>query len=341
MILAFDTSCYTTSLALLDTEGRLLVDTRRLLSVAQGACGLRQSEALFQHMQALPGLLEEALAGFSGRVQAVATSIRPRPQAGSYMPVFLAGGQAARLLSLAWACPCWEFSHQEGHIAAALWSGGLNWREPFLAAHLSGGTSEILLVCPHEDGFALEIMGGSDLPAGQFIDRVGVALGLPFPAGPALEQLALSAPPASLRLKGTVKGAEMSFSGPQSAAARRIAQGTDGAALAQAVFFNIGQSLGLALQGAAKASGCTKTLITGGVAANSLIRAHLEQEAGDLDLHFAAPAYAGDNALGIAVLAAARLQRNDPSDGAGSFDSSSGGPGSSPDRDINTHGSSL
>ena len=311
MILAFDTSCYTTSLALLDADGRLLADKRRLLSVERGACGLRQSEALFQHMQALPGLLKEALTDIGGQAQAqaraVAVSSRPRPQAGSYMPVFLAGLEAARLLSLAWACPCWEFSHQEGHIAAALWSKNLAWREPFLAAHLSGGTSEIVLATPQEAGFALELLGGSDLAAGQFIDRVGVALGLPFPAGPALEQLAKSAPPASLRLKGTVNGANMSFSGPESAAQRLITQGQGGAALAQAVFYNIGQSLSQALQEAAKTTGCARALITGGVAANSLIRAQISEKASDLELYFAAPAYAGDNAVGIAALAAARL----------------------------------
>jgi N6-L-threonylcarbamoyladenine synthase len=306
MILALDTSCYTTSLAVLDNDGRLLADKRRLLPVKQGFKGLRQSDALFQHMRAMPGLLEEALAGFSQlKIRAVAAANRPRPRQGSYMPVFLAGEEAARLLSLAWACPCHYFSHQEGHIAAALWSLGLKWQEPFLAALLSGGTSEILLVLPKEDGFDIEIAGGCDLPAGQFIDRVGVALGLPCPAGPALEQLALSAPPAALRLKGSVRGAQMSFSGPESAAQRLIAQGVDAAALAQAVLGNIGQGVSQALQAAAAAHNCNRLLITGGVAANSLIRAQVEANTGSLSVHFAPPAYAGDNAVGIAVLAAA------------------------------------
>jgi N6-L-threonylcarbamoyladenine synthase len=318
MILAFDTSCYTTSLAILDNEGRLLADKRRPLPVERGECGLRQSEALFQHTRVLPGLLEEALRGLPRQaVAAVAASSRPRPRDGSYMPVFLAGSQAARLLSLAWDCPCRYFSHQEGHIAAALWSLGLNWHEPFVAAHLSGGTSELLLVRPRPGGFDLEIAGGSDLPAGQFIDRVGVALGLPFPAGPALEQLALSAPAASIKLKGSLKGAEMSFSGPESAAQRLISQGADSAALARAVFDNIGHSLARALQAVAAAHGCTQALITGGVAANSLIRARTEQEAHGLEVHFATPAYAGDNAVGLTLLAAAQLAGGEAGAGAG------------------------
>jgi len=309
MILAFDTSCYTTSIAVLDADSRLLKDKRRLLSVEQGALGLRQSEALFQHVRALPNLLEAALDGIpTTSILAVAASCRPRPQSDSYMPVFLAGQEAAHLMSAAWACPYWEFSHQEGHIAAALWSLGLDWHEPFLAVHLSGGTSEILLAQRQEGGFALEIACSSDLPAGQFIDRVGVALGLPFPAGPALEQLALSVPLTGLTLRGSVKGAQMSFSGPESAAQRLIGQGVEGAALAQAVFSNIGQSLGQSLQTLAESSGYRKALITGGVAANSLIRAHLKRQARGLELYFSTPAYAGDNAVGIAALAVAQLR---------------------------------
>ncbi|MCL1816629.1 MAG: O-sialoglycoprotein endopeptidase [Clostridiales bacterium] len=304
MILAFDTSCYTTSLALLGMDGRLLFDKRRLLPVKRGTLGLRQSDALFRHIQVIPELVKEALSDINElNVLAVAASTRPRPQEGSYMPVFLAGAQAAHLLSLAWSCPYLAYSHQEGHIAAALWSKKLNWQEPFVAAHLSGGTSEILLVKPHSDGFDLEILGGSDLPAGQFIDRVGVALGLPFPSGMALEQLALSMPPALLRLKGSLKGVEMSFSGPESAAQRLIAQGVEKAALAQAVFQNIAASINLAIHEATKNSKSKKVLITGGVAANSLIRELVGQESQDLDIHFADSVYAGDNAVGVAVLA--------------------------------------
>ncbi|MCL1976219.1 MAG: O-sialoglycoprotein endopeptidase [Firmicutes bacterium] len=309
MILALDTSCYTTSLALLDDSGRLLIDKRRLLPVKQGVCGLRQSDALFKHLQILPDLVAEVISDLRDKPRLIAVATRPRPQENSYMPVFLAGAQTARLLSIAWSCPCWSFSHQEGHIAAALWSNSTIWRKPFIAAHLSGGTSELLLAIPQNFGYDLKILGGSDLPAGQFIDRVGVALGLPFPAGPALEQLALSAPPSSLKLRVSSKGANMSFSGPESAARRLIDQGVDKVQLAQAVFSNIAQSLSKALQAAAIAADCSQILITGGVAANTLIRAQIELENQGLKLHFANPAYAGDNAVGIGALAAAKLEQ--------------------------------
>lgn len=310
MIIACDTSCYTTSVAIMSLNGRLLAERRRLLPVPQGQQGLRQSDALFQHLKALPGLVEEALSGFTqSEIRAVAASTRPRPLEASYMPVFLAGEQAARLLGLAAGCPFFSFSHQEGHIAAALWSLNLAWREPFIAVHLSGGTSELLLARPQPAGFTVELLGGSDLPAGQFIDRVGVALGLPFPAGPHLERLALSAPPSTLHLRGSVKGTQMSFSGPESAAQRLIAQGVDGAALAQAVFVNIGQSLGQAINAAAQESGCTRVLIVGGVAANSLVSEQVAAGTSGLEVHFAEPAYTGDNAVGVAALAVMRLRQ--------------------------------
>jgi len=318
MIIAFDTSCYTTSVALMSVGGRLLADKRRLLSVPPGESGLRQSNALFQHVQALPALVEEALAGVErNSIRAVAAATRPRPYDNSYMPVFTAGANAGRLLSLALQIPFLAFSHQEGHIAAALWSLDLDWRGPFIAAHISGGTNELLWAQPHETGFMLEIIGGSDLPAGQFIDRVGVALGLPFPAGPHLEQLALSAPSSALRLSGTVNGTQMSFSGPESAAQRLIKAGAKGAELARAVFDNIGASLGQAIGAAAAAHNCTRVLVAGGVAANSLVRRQVEENTRGLEIHFALPAYTGDNAVGGAYLAARCQRTEDRKQGSG------------------------
>ena len=303
MILALDTSCYTTSLALMSDNGCLLSDKRRPLNVPAGSTGLRQSDALYQHFKALPELLAAAVAKIDvAKINAVAAATRPRSVAGSHMPVFEAAANYGRVLSLAWAKPLYAFSHQEGHIAAALWALELAWTEPFLSVHLSGGTTEILLVTPHKAGFTCEILGSSDLPAGQFVDRVGVALGLPFPAGPALEQLAAQAPQAELRLKTAVKGCEISFSGPESAAQRLIKAGANGPELAQAVFANIGRSLSKALRQAANQSGCQKVLLAGGVAANQQIKQQVQAECAGLQIHFAPPAYAGDNAVGIARL---------------------------------------
>ncbi len=214
------------------------------------------------------------------------------------MPVFGAGLSLAHSLAAVLGVPCYETTHQEGHIMAALHSIGAEWKEPFLALHLSGGTGELLAVEPRQNGFDLRIVGDTDLPPGQFIDRVGVAMGLPFPAGPCVEQLAEQAGSSGFRLSGSVKGTHVSFSGPESAAQRALASGVDKAEVAAAVLDNIAKSLGKAISTAREEQNIYPVLIAGGVAANKRIRARLSS----LHVHFSDPRYAGDNSCGVALL---------------------------------------
>ena len=196
-VLALDTSNYTTSAAAFD--GREGENVGRLLQVRPGELGLRQSDALFQHVKQLPQLMEQlASQGQLENIQAVGASTRPRAVEGSYMPCFLAGTSQAQCLARTLGVPFFAFSHQQGHLAAAAWSAGrLDLLEgPFLAWHLSGGTTELLRAEPEQDGVAMtaEILGGtSDISAGQLIDRTGVLLGLQFPAGKALDGLSAQA----------------------------------------------------------------------------------------------------------------------------------------------------
>ena len=191
MILGIDTSNYTTSAAVLD--GEALTQQKQLLEVRPGERGLRQSDALFQHTRNLP-LLFDKLPPMD-EVTAVGVSTRPRNVEGSYMPCFLAGISAATAAAKAAGCPLYTTSHQVGHILAALYGAGAleMIRAPFVAFHVSGGTTEALLVEPHKEELisARCVAASSDLKAGQLIDRTGVRLGLQFPCGPALEQLAL------------------------------------------------------------------------------------------------------------------------------------------------------
>ena len=313
MILGIDTSCYTTSLAIMDFKGRLICDLRRPLAVAQGNRGLRQSDALYAHIQNLPGLAEEAFSIVpAGKLSAIAVSIRPRPLEGSFMPVFTAGHGMARQLSAALGIPLIAYSHQEGHLAAALWSAGLNWQQDFLALHLSGGTGEILQVSPAADPvsptrYQISIIGDTDLPPGQFVDRIGVALGYPFAAGPHLDKLALTATDKSFRLSGSVKGTHISFSGPESAAQRAISKGVEPAAIAAAVFDNIGKSLSKAIAAAREQSGINDVLLMGGVAASSNLRNYLEKDR----INFAKAKYSSDNAVGIAWLGTKNAVKTD------------------------------
>jgi N6-L-threonylcarbamoyladenine synthase len=309
MILGIDTSNYTTSVCLLDREGSILKEGRVLLSVKEGERGLQQSTALFQHVKNLPGLLEE-LGPLRG-LAAVAVSAKPRPLEGSYMPVFLAGESVARAVSATHGVPLFRTTHQEGHISAGEGSAGEVDADEFLAVHLSGGTTDLLRVKRKADGYQIDELGRSvDLHAGQLVDRVGVALGLPFPAGPHLEKLASLAERSdraeSVTLPVSVRGYDLSFAGPASAAMRLIAQGEDRALIARAVERCIAKGLEKVLRSAVKETGLSHVLIVGGVAANGFIRARLrerlEHPAVNAKLYFAKPAYSTDNAYGVARL---------------------------------------
>ncbi|MCL6444319.1 MAG: peptidase M22 [Alicyclobacillus sp.] len=315
-VLGIDTSNYTTSLAVLSlTDGNLLADVRQLLPVAEGAKGLRQAEALFHHVRQLPQLMNELMAGVLSRCgtspcwRAVGVSVRPRPFAASYMPVFSAGQSFAESFSRALGIPCIHTSHQEGHIAAALHFLPSLDGTPFLAVHLSGGTSDVLLARRTSFGFCVESLGeGSDLHAGQFVDRVGVALGLPFPAGPALERLADKACGGRVHLPARVNGSRMSFSGPCSAALRAIDRGEAPEEIAWAVQQAVANAVVKAVANAAtEHPEVTAVVIAGGVAANKAIRRRITHRLGVLHpalaVHFAPARYASDNALGVAQIA--------------------------------------
>lgn len=194
-ILGIDTSNYKTSIAVVDREKHIICDLRRFLTVKQGERGLRQSDALFQHIQNLPELMEEMRTRFDGKISAIACSFRPRPVAGSYMPVFLAGSGFARSAAAAMNVPLVGFSHQEGHMEAIRAYSPFQTVDRFLACHFSGGTCEVLDVSETDPAervaYTMHITGGTkDISFGQVLDRVGVALGMEFPAGGQLDQMA-------------------------------------------------------------------------------------------------------------------------------------------------------
>lgn len=306
--LGIDTSYYTTSVALLDEAGRLLADGRRPLSVPAGARGVAPAQAVWAHLQALPPLLEEVLRQ-APPVRAVAASVAPRPQPGSYLPVFRVSEGFGRSLAAALQVPFYPTTHQEMHIMAGLWSAG---EQPagaeFLAVHLSGGTTELLRVRrTGAGGFVEELLGGTtDLHAGQFVDRVGVALGLPFPSGPHLERLAAAGRPAAVALPAVVRGRQVSFSGPE-AQAQRLVGAVAPADLALAVFLCVARTLEKWLRPVLAETGLSEVLIVGGVAANAIVRARLrerlEHRAVGARLLFAQPPYSTDNAVGVAEIA--------------------------------------
>ena len=307
-VLGIDTSCYTTSCALANEKG-LIGQRRRLLSVELGGRGLMQSEGVFQHVGRLPALIE-ALVGDCGHphIDAVCASARPRPVEGSYMPVFTVGEGFGRSVAAALNVPFFATSHQEGHIRAAMVDTRLNPDDHFLALHLSGGTTEIVRVAAGK----IDLIGGSnDLHAGQFVDRVGVRLGLPFPAGPELEKMARRGE-AKARLPIWVRGCECSFSGSESAAQRLIDAGDIAPDdMAAEVFSCVARAISKTLNNAAKETGETRLLLAGGVASSTLLRELLPDRmrrlGADVELNWGRPELSGDNAGGVALIGYEKL----------------------------------
>ena len=298
--LGFDTSNYTTSVAF--TDGRTDKSVRQILSVKEGERGIRQSDGVFQHMKLLPELFEKLNADMKD-VTAIGVSTRPRTVEGSYMPVFLAGYGYARVAAKTLGVPLYEFSHQDGPIMAGIYSCGAFelLHKPFLSVHLSGGTTEILRSEYKGMNFTNKILGGTkDISAGQFIDRVGVRVGMKFPAGKELEQLALTAEKAE-KLPVSVDGTMVSFSGVETKTIQ-IENKTDRESLALGVLECVRDTLTRAINNAVMETGIHDILIVGGVASNGIIRKGFSENL-DGTAYFATPEYSTDNAVGIAYLA--------------------------------------
>lgn len=299
LCLGIDTSNYTTSVALFD--GVSGYNLGRLLDVPEGALGLRQSDALFQHVKHLPEIFAalRAEGRLDGCIAAVGASTKPRWVEGSYMPCFLAGESQGRGIADTLGVPFFPCAHQQGHIASAAWSAGRPdlLDRPHLAWHLSGGTTELLYVQP--DGvsvWAQKLGGTSDISAGQLIDRTGQLLGLPFPAGKALDGLYGQA---DVCQNYTVKINDLTFSlsGMENKVRELVERGTPPANVARFVVDTVVKAVLRTTDKALEQYPGLPVLCSGGVASNSALRAALR------DAVFAPPQYSTDNALGVAILA--------------------------------------
>lgn len=367
--LGIDTSCYTTSVAIIDEAGALLGEARQILSVRPGRCGLQQSEMVFQHTRNLPRLMEEAVgqvigcvktgagsaangvtvaeeastAGPSGlaglvavgyELAAIGVSGYPRPLEGSYMPAFLAGLSVARSVAAVTGAQLEVISHQENHLEAGLWSAGGPDVDRFLLLHASGGTTDVLLAERQQNGrYRITEVGGSmDLHAGQFVDRIGVALGLQFPTGPALEALAEKALARTaevsasvseqsvasvseagagaapmVELPVSVRKLQVSLSGPCTAALRKLEAGAEPAALALGVEHALAETFARVLRNGAQEYRVRDVLLVGGVGSNNYIRQHVERKLAKLRypvrLWVPEGRFSCDNATGCAAFA--------------------------------------
>lgn len=300
----FDTSNYTTSAAVCDMSGTVTANLKIPLPVKDGERGLRQSDALFGHIKNLPELTDALRAATSDfEVAAVGVSARPRSVSGSYMPCFLTGISASHAFAAAANTDVYEFSHQDGHVMAALYSSGqadkLIGRE-FAAFHVSGGTTEILLAHPLDGLFSLSLVGGTDdLNAGQVIDRVGVAMGLSFPCGAELERLACGYTGKFPRPSVAVRGMSCNLSGVENMAKKLYDETSDPAAVAAFVFDYLGRTLSSLAGNLIAEYGKMPILFAGGVMSNGIMRKMLSEKN---EAYFAEPRFSADNAAGVALL---------------------------------------
>ena len=311
VVVGLDTSCYTTSAAAVTVDGQVVASCRQLLPVKLGERGLRQSEGVFIHVRQLHGRLEELREFIRGdEIVAVCASSRPRDEEESYMPVFQVGDAQARGMAAMLGVPCFASTHQRGHVAAAMVDSGIAPGD-LLAVHLSGGTTELLSLRGEE----LTLLGGTlDLHAGQVVDRVGVALGLPFPAGPHLEKLALQGhAEARLPVSMAEGGLRCHLSGAESQAQRWIASGAISPEdTAMEIYDLLARTVArMILAGAAK-TGIRQVLIAGGVASSALFRRlvteRIRKSDRGLRVCFGRPEYSGDNAVGAALIGARKYR---------------------------------
>ena len=298
-VIGIDTSNYTTSIAWFDgTRG---VNCSRLLPVKPGELGLRQSDAVFAHTKSLPELSGRLFSDFkAANVGAIGVSTRPRAVDGSYMPCFLVGYSHAKLLSDLLHVPLIEVSHQQGHIAASVWSAGRMelMDQPHLAWHLSGGTTELLLVEPEGKNVCCTKIGGTtDISAGQLIDRTGQLLELPFPSGKHLDALSREAVLTDVFRVKCQDGC-FSLSGVQNKVQQFHAAHSEPTETAAYALRCVAGAVFTATQQALKAYPGLPVVFSGGVASNSMLR----QKLAPLNPVFSQPQYSTDNAMGVAVL---------------------------------------
>lgn len=302
----FDTSNYTTSVAACDESGRVVANLKRPLPVKAGERGLRQSDAVFAHIKNLPSITDELSEKLNGyECVAVGVSATPRNADGSYMPCFLCGKAAAHSFAAVGGVPVLETAHQNGHIMAAMYSSGAGdklMKGRFLAFHVSGGTTEALLVIPNESktDFDITLVGQTnDINAGQAIDRIGVELGLSFPCGKELEKLA-SAYVGNIEKKNVcVKDGSCSLSGVENIAQRIYKETQSKEKTAAFVFDFICRTLCEMASQLVDKYGQMPLLFAGGVMSNTVMR---EQISSRFEAYFADAEFSADNAAGVALL---------------------------------------
>lgn len=306
--LGIDTSNYTTSVSAVASDGTFF-NIKKPLCVKPHERGVRQSDAVFMHVKNIPDAVSEVISRLNDTynndyiVKAIGVSTRPRPVDGSYMPCFLSGVSVAKSLSSAMNVPLYEFSHQEGHIRAALFGADVEIPDSFYSFHLSGGTCELLETEKTDDGFTSNIISKTlDITLGQLVDRVGVMIGLAFPAGPQLEELALKG-----EYRGKISFAKISdinLSGFENKAIKMYDENTPSEEIASFVYKVIASAVSHMLEQRSDSS--LPIIFSGGVSGSSILKSSILKK---YNAFFAPPSLSSDNAVGIALLTKEKYEK--------------------------------
>ncbi len=306
LYLGLDTSNYTTSAALYDSESGKMNSLKKLLPVKSGEAGLRQSEAVFHHTRELPQIMGRLFGEYGGSadISAIGVSVKPRNTEGSYMPCFLCGEGLADSLGAAMRIPVMKTSHQTGHILAALFSAGKTELigERFIAFHVSGGTTDCLLCCPDKKTLISveEISSSSDLKAGQLIDRAGLMMGLSFPCGKELERLSDGAD-SNIRAKAVMRNGSCCLSGFENKVRSMLDEGASYENAARFILNAVEASIYEMTKYARNKYGSLPVIYAGGVMSDGYIKGLIGESMNNV--YFCEPQYSCDNAAGTALYA--------------------------------------
>ncbi|MBR6351415.1 MAG: hypothetical protein IKR93_03730 [Firmicutes bacterium] len=302
LYLGIDTSNYTTSVALVDSDDNILEDSRIRLKVEDRMKGLRQSEALFQHWGNLPDMVDPIVRQYGDRIACVCVSTKPRPIEGSYMPVFRAGYNSSQMIASSLGVELFESTHQEGHIKAASIGQDIDFHEPLLCAHISGGTLEVVEL---RDG-QFNIVGGTkDISYGKLLDRLGVDLGFRFPAGAAIDKMAMENVPINKKnpfVEVFIDKTSVNLSGLET----QLVQAEESFSKEDLAYYameRISESFVKIAEAARKQTGIERFLVTGGIASSRFLRKYCEP----YGFIYGKPELCSDNAVGVAALKGKKL----------------------------------
>ena len=294
--LGIDTSNYATSVALVDNENHhVIFSEKRFLPVEEGKIGLRQQQALFEHIKNLTNIFSS----FKGMdIGAVGVSVQPKDEEGSYMPCFLAGKMSAYSIGANLNVPVVEASHQTGHLTSALYD--INDESLFdktlIMLHVSGGTTDIMLA---ENGKVVKTLGSSlDLFAGQAVDRLGVKLGFPFPAGQYVSDMAAKCDE-KIPVKISVKGFDCNLSGLENQCSKLIDNGYSKEYVCKYCLTFIARTIIKMINNVKEEYGNLPLVLAGGVMSSVVIKDIVTKEIPDA--MFVKPQFSSDNAIGVAV----------------------------------------